>query len=709
MSKENNRFFDEFDFPSYDDWKNAAVSALKGVPFDKVMFTDTYEGIKLKPIYNKEDLHSVNHLAQEFPGFYPFNRGGQADGYKADAFEICQNIPYPKAEDFNSALKHDLTRGQNSIKLNIEKACAIHEDFAVEDLSGMEVCIATADNMKSALDGINLAEFPINIDAGIAALPSYVALVSTIDSKNLNELKGTLNFDFITEFVKEGKILSDLSRFVDEMYAVTKWSATNSPKFKTIGISGYEWHNAGANAVQELTVSIALGIFYIRQLLEKGLNIDEIAPNISFSLSIGVNFFMEIAKFRAIRVIWSRVIKEFGGNENSQKVHIHAITSEREHTKLDPYVNVLRSSSQVFSAITGNCDSITVNNFDKEFGLPSDFSRRVARNIQNVIKYESHLDDTIDPAGGSYYIESLTGEIISSSWNEYLEIEKAGGIIEQIKSGAIQSKLESNFKKRLENIALRKDVIVGVNKYANINERIVETTIDYDIEKMSGFVDSVDSFIDSRNNDKIDSLLDEFESKFKENSPESIDLAIKAMQSGATLGELYNSIPFIISDATDISPIYLRRSAEMFENLRDIMTDYASDNGSIPSIDFVCFGALRDWKARADFANDFFSVGGFANKIYDGLNTADEATDKIDFKQSKVIVVCSSDDKYAEFLVDFATKVKSINADTYIILAGYPKEMIQTYKESGVDMFIHVKANIIECLSEVYKIAGLTK
>jgi methylmalonyl-CoA mutase len=709
MSKENIRFFEEFDFPNYDDWKNAAISALKGAPFDKVMFTDTYEGIKLKPIYNKEDLLTAKHISQEFPGFYPFNRGGDADGYKVSSFEICQNIPYPIAKDYNTALKYDLTRGQNSIKINIEKATAIHEDFTAEDLSGSEVCIATSDDMKAAFKDINLSDYPVNIDAGIGAFTAFTSLISAIDDDKYKDLNGTLNFDFITEFAKEGKLVADLSRYIEEMYAIAKWSNANSPNFRTIGISGCEWHNAGANAVQELTVSIGLGIFYIRELLKKNLTIDEIAPKISFSLSIGINFFMEIAKFRAIRIIWSRVIKEFGGSEESQKAHIHAITSEREHTKLDPYVNILRATSQVFSAVTGNCDSITVNNFDKEFGMPSEFSRRIARNAQNVIKFESHLDDTIDPAGGSYYIENLTSELINSAWNEYIEIEKNGGILEQLKSGTIQTKVEDNFKKRLENIAFRKDIIVGVNKYANINEKPVETTLGYDIDTMNNFVENFDAFINSRELSKVDDLLDEFEVKFKVNSYESIAIAVKALQSGASLGELYNSIPTFISETIDIAPIYLRRSSEIFENLRDIMSEYISDNETKPILDFVCFGALRDWKARADFANDFFSVGGFANIIHDGFNSAHDAISKINFSEKKIIVVCSTDDKYSELLIDLAKNIKSANADNYIILAGYPKDMVQAYKGAGVDMFIHIKANITECLNEVYKIAGLIK
>ncbi|MBX3044248.1 MAG: acyl-CoA mutase large subunit family protein [Candidatus Kapabacteria bacterium] len=707
MSEENKRFFEEFDFPNYDDWKNAAVSALKGVPFEKVMFTPTYEGITLKPIYNKEDIENIPHISQDFPGFNPYSRGGSVSGYKLNDFEISQNIPYPITNDFNEALKNDLSRGQNSIRINLDKAAAMHEDFTDDDLSGINLCISNLDDLKSALKDIELSKFPVNIDAGIAALPAFVSLISA--AINSKELKGTLNFDFITEFTKEGNLPDNFDKFISEMSAVTKYANVNMPDFRTIAISGYEWHNAGANAVQELAVSISLGVFYIRQLLEKGLTIDEISPKISFSLAIGINFFMEISKFRAFRIIWSKIIKEFGGNEESQKVHIHAVTSEREHTKLDPYVNMLRATSQVFSAITGNCDSITVNHFDKEFGLPNGFSRRTARNTQNVIKYESHLDDTIDPAAGSYYIESLTEQLIKSAWNEFITIENNGGIISEIKSSSIQNKIEANFNKRLENIAFRKDIIVGVNKYANIHEKPVETTLDFDRNKLTEYVKSFDSYIQNRNTENIDNLLDEFEEKFNNDEIQSISIAADALKAGATLAELYNSIPFDAPEFNEVTPIYLRRSSEVLEEMREVISDYIALNGKNPQLDFVCFGALRDWKARADFSNDFFSVGGFSNKIYDGLSSADEAISKIDFSLKRIIVVCSTDDKYAEFLTEFAQKVKSANSENFVILAGYPKDMIDTYKAAGVDMFIHVKANIIECLREIYEVSGLTK
>lgn len=708
MSEEKKRFFDEFEFPNYDEWKNAAVAALKGAPFDKIMFTDTYEGITLKPIYNKEDINSVNHSLQEYPGFYPFNRGGSASGYIGKDFEISQYIPYPNTQEFNSALISDLQRGQNSVRLNFDKACVLHEDFTSDDINGRDICIATVEDLKNALNHINILDYPINIDAGIGAYPALAALLASIDLNHASELKGTLNFDFISEFAKEGKISQDLSRYLNEMYSIAKWSASNAPKFRSIGISAYEWHNAGANAIQELTVAIALGVFYLKQMIEKGLTIDQAAQRISFSLAINTNFFMEIAKFRAIRIIWSSVIKEFGGNEESQQAHIHAISSDREHTKLDPYVNMLRATSQVFSAVTGNCDSITVNHFDKEFGLPSEFSRRTARNTQNVIKYESHLDDTIDPAAGSYYIEHLTNEIVSSAWNEFLDIDKSGGLIEAITTGSIQKKIDANFNKRIENISYRKDIIVGVNKYANINEKPVETIYNFDNNKIIDFVKNYDAFINIRNNESVDLLLDEFESIFKDNPSESLVYAINTLKAGASLAELYNSIPCEIVDIIEVEPISLRRSTEIFEIFREAVNNYKSINGKNPNLDFVCFGSLRDWKARADFSNDFFSVGGFSNVIYDGINNIEEAHARIDFSKKRCIVICSTDEKYSEILVEFAKSVKQKNQENYIILAGYPKDMIDTYKEAGVDMFIHVKANIVECLRELYNVTGLT-
>lgn len=710
MSEEKERFFKEFEFPGNDDWKNAAISALKGASFDKVMYTKTYEGIELKPIYNKEDLENISHIRQDYPGFYPFNRGCKSSGYDAVKWELSQNIPYPMASEFNTALKNDLQKGQNSVRINMDRGAVLHEDFTADDLSGRDVCIAGLADLEIAFDGINLTEQPINVDAGIGAYPAFCCLAALAKSKNqLSDLHGSLNFDYITELAKEGILYDDSSSLINEMFSATKWSIENSSKFKTIGINAFDWHNSGGNAVQETAIALALGVYYIRELMKKGLSIDEIAPRMSFKMGIGINFFMEIAKFRAMRIIWSRVIKEFGGNEESQKIFIHAVTSEREHTKLDPYVNVLRATSQVFSAVTGACDSITVNSFDTEYGLPGEFSRRISRNIQNVIKYESHLNDTIDPAAGSYYIESLTNELMTAIWNEFLEFEKAGGIIDSLISGTIQEKIELNFKQRIENIALRKDIIVGVNKYANINEKSVETVLNFDFPKLEKFVKDFDAYISTRNNEQIDKILDKFESEFNSNPAAAFDTAVSALESGASLGELYNSIPMDEISIIEILPIMLRRSSEILEDLRDVADYYVQSGGLMPELDFVCFGQLRDWKPRADFSNDFFSVGGFANKIYDGINSAEDALAMIDFSEKKNIVVCSTDDMYSEVLVEFAEKVKQKSKENYIILAGYPKDKVEIYKNAGVDMFIHVKANIVDCLSQIYKVAGIIK
>jgi methylmalonyl-CoA mutase len=708
MSENNIRFFNEFDYPNYEDWKSAAVTALKGVPFDKVMYTGTYEGIELKPIYNKVDLEGINFLNQEYPGFYPFNRGINNSGYKGKNWEIRQNIPYFDSNEFNKALKNDLASGQNSIKINFEKATAIHEDFISDDIYGYELLVAKSDDLKSALEGIDLTKFPINIDAGIAGFTAFAALCDVAKSQiDIKNLKGSLVFDFVSELSKEGIIYDNLSRFINEIYAITSWSKENCPQFRTIGIKPSDWHNAGANAVQESAIALSLGVYYIKELLNKGLDIDVIAPRMSFNFSIGTNFFMEIAKFRALRIIWSKIIKEFGGNEESRKMYISAVTSEREMTRVDPYVNLLRSTSQVFSAVAGNCDSITVNNFDMEFGLPSDFSRRIARNTQNVIKYESHLDDTIDPAAGSYYIESLTNELVNSIWKEFLEIENKNGILEVIKSGEIQNNIEQNFNNRQTNLALRKDIIVGVNKYANTLEKPIETTDVPDRLKIDLFVSEFEEFLNKRDLDKIDSLLDEFENIFESNPVKAMDLAIEALNNGAGLGELYNSVPTPECEIIEVEPIILRRSSEVFEIFRDLANDFIIDNGKNPNLEFVCFGSLRDWKARADFANDFFAVGGFTNTIIDGIQNSDEALAKLDFSNKKYIVVCSTDDIYTQVIPDFAKKVKEINKENYIILAGYPKDKIEEFKSAGVDMFIHVKANIVECLTELYNIYGL--
>ncbi len=703
------KFFSEFDTNNYDEWKNAAIAALKGASFEKSMFTQTPEGIELKPIYNKEDIDNIDFLKNEFPGFSPYLRHNNAEGFLAHSWEIAQEITYPLPEDVNKALLSDLKNGQNVIRLVVDRATAQHDDFITDDVSGLNICIAIADDFDKIFEGIDITKYPVYIDAGLAGFSTAMLFINYCDKHGIDtkDLKGGIELDAISELVTDGYLPYQICKYYHQVAEFTKWLSKIAPNFSTIKINTTAFHNAGATVVDELAIAMSYSVYVINTLLDNGLDIDEIAPKMKLQFSIGTNFFMEIAKLKAARILWAKVIKSFGGNEISQKAFIHTETSFRENSMLDPNVNMLRHTTETFSAICGGADSISVGYYDTMFGLPDDFSRRVSRNTQNVLLHESHLADTVDPVGGSYYIESLTYELAKKSWEYFQEIEANEGIIHQLKIGSIQKRIEENMEKRIASLVQRKITILGTNKYPNLYEKPIENIRNYTYDQVDEYVLKFEDFLETRNNGTIDGMLTELDSHSVKANTTTFELAYNCVKNGATSGEIFNSLRDEDDIPMTVKPILIQRSSELFEDLRIQASAYKEEYGNFAKIGLICFGAVKEWKGRADFASDFFSVGGFESVVVDNINDNQTAINKSIELNSKMVCFCSTDDKYAEFVPELAKAIKENNPETTIILAGYPKDKIEEYTESGVDFFIHIKANIFETLLELQTSYGV--
>jgi methylmalonyl-CoA mutase len=701
METNFDNFFGEFDEVKYEQWKSEAEAALKGAPFDKLMFTDTYEGIRLKPIYNKEDRASTSFMSN-LPGFYPFSRGTNPSGYKKSSWEISQNIPYADCDEFNKALKNDLANGQNSIRLNFDKAIAMYEDFTEDDIWGYANMISDMGDMEKALNGIDLKLYPIHIDAGLASLPAFALLIAYMKSKSVdnNQAKASIVCDPLKELCLEGTLPVAFERLYDEMSIITKKAVAEFPQIKTISFASNHIHDEGGSATQELAYMASVLTEYTNQMLARDFDINSLADKFIIGLSVGTNYFMELAKFRAARIIASKIFNEFGATPENCKVTIHATTSERDIAALDPHINILRGTSQAFSAIMGLCDILTVTPFDNVYGAPTDFSRRIARNTQNVLLHESHLTDSIDPAAGSYYIDCLTEELAAKAWEEFQKIESTGGIVEYIKSNELIESVRKTFKSRYDNLAIRKDVIIGTNKYPILIQKEIDSVV-CDQELIENYVNEYDKKLIGRNIEIIDQNLDEFENLLESNSTTSIDFAVKAFENGAVMAEVFNSLVHNIDFDFEVKHFELNRSSAPFEEIREKAILYKYENGTLPKLPLICIGKLKEFKPRADFSNDFFKVGGFDCDIYSGF----EDVEKIDLNkipQSKAYVFCSNDDLYAEFIPTFAKIIKEHNPDSFLILAGFPKDKIDEYKNAGIDDFIHIKSNILDSLNSLH-------
>lgn len=695
------------DFPAhtYEEWNAAAEKLLKGKPFDKILIKKTYEGIDINPIYFKEDLEKLDHI-DSLPGQPNYVRGNTPDGAKVRIWGIAQEITDASPEDFNAAAVNDLSRGQNVLNMVLDKdACRGKNPGDQAGVGG--VSIATVQDMSTALAEVKLSSTPIMLQCGFSGIPATAILAEAAKKAgvNLEDLEGCIVSDPLGSLAVDGKISIALDDAYNEMAQLTLWAKENAPKLRTVAVNIFPYQFSGGNAVQEIANALATGVEYIQALLKRGLSIDEIAPRMVFSFSIGADFFMEIAKFRAARMVWSQVIDSFGGNEESKKMYIHAKTSTWNKTHVDPWVNMLRVSTETFSAIAGSVESIHVGPFDEVFRRPNEFSRRIARNVQLILNHEGHFGKVIDPAGGCWYVETITAQLAKAAWEQFQKIEADGGMSTVLKKGTVQQQIDEVAAQRAKNIAIRKDRFVGTNMYPNLTEKTIE-------------VDNFDyaAFQKARQEEisKIakDSSCDEALGKIKEASKEIngtvVDAALQAAATGASLGALAEALRADADNAEKVTPLNIHRGAAPFENLRRTTEAWTAKTGKAPQIFMINMGPIPQHKMRADFSTGFLNVAAFETIGNDGFASVDEAADAALASGAKAAVICSTDTDYPETVPPLLKKIKAAQPDMFIILAGYPKEHIDAFKKAGVDEFLHVRANALELLQNIQNHLGVT-
>lgn len=626
---ENDKLFTKFAPSSHDEWVAATLKSLKGKPFEKLIKT-TYEGFDVQPMYRADDIENIAHK-DTVPGQYPYVRGTHVDGYQSQPWHVAQGINLSDPRAFNTALKHDLERGQTTIYIN-ENTVPLN---SIEDAN-----VIFAD--------IDLTQHPIFIEADSRASHIYQVMAAYLGNNGIELLRGCIGYDPLHQLAMSGNVSSEI--FV-HMSALLTRAYGQSPDLDTIAVRTTAYHNAGANAVQELAIAIATGVSYISEMLEYEHHINTIAQNMRFFLTVGENFFMEIAKLRAIKMIWAQIVREFGGDDEAAKIKLHVSTGLRNKTRHDPYVNMLRVTTEAMAGAMGGVDSMSVTPFDQPFGQSDDFSRRIARNAQLILQEEVNLVNVIDPAGGSWYIEHLTNQLAQSAWDFFQQIESQGGMSQALQDGFIQSEIQTVADQHRKNISSRKDVLVGTNMYPNLDEPMP----------------------DDRN------------STSEKNIVPSDDLMI---------------------EATPLIPV---RFSEAFEQLRANAEQYKQQHGHHPQIFLANIGELYEYKVRMDFTRGFYEVGGFELIDNGGYADIEGAVTATVASHAQAVVICSTDTKYEEIVPEFATKLKAENPEYVIILAGYPQDKIDEYRDAGVDDFIHIRANCSDMNNKLQDRLGVGK
>jgi methylmalonyl-CoA mutase len=700
----------EFPTPSYEEWRTAAEAALKGAAFEKQLITRTHEGIDLQPMYRVEDTTALPHMGT-MPGFAPYVRGTEALGYQQVPWGVSQEIGDATPEGFNQALTADLKRGQTVVNMRLDVATLLGEDADVAEagiVGNGGVSISSLDDLGKALQGVDLQKTPIFVQAGASGIPIAAMVLALLEkqSRSKEGLSGCIGSDPLGVLARTGKLPRAMSGAYADMAHLTSWASANAPHLQTVLVSVHPYHDGGGSAVQELAFAIATGVEYLRELQSRGLSIDQAAPRFMFTFSLGSNFFMEIAKLRAARLLWARVVAEFGGGADAQKMRIHARTSCWNKTLYDPNVNMLRTTTEAFSGVLGGCDSMHIGPMDEVARVPNDFTRRVARNTHTVLREEAGMTRTIDPAGGSWYVENLTDQVARQSWELFREVEKKGGMAKALQTGFPQAQVAATAAQRAKAYAQRRDIFVGTNMYANAADKSLEVAAVDRAALQQARAAELQAYRSVVDPEWRRSALE----KLAAASPESrLDTAVHAVSGGATLGDLCEALAAGEQMDPLIEPVRIRRGAEDFEDLRRRAEAFAKKTGSRPRVFLANMGPIPQHKARADFSRGFLEVGAFEVIGNDGFETTGQAVAAAVDSGAPVVVICSTDKTYPELVPSLAKGIKEAKSDAMVLVAGYPSDHVEAFKQAGVDDFIHLRANCYELLDKLQQHIGVAE
>jgi methylmalonyl-CoA mutase len=458
------------DKPSVDDWRALASKDLKGADPDTLIW-ETPEGIPVKPLYTEEDLASVEHLGG-LPGFAPFVRGPRSTMYAGRPWTIRQYAGFSTAEESNAFYRRNLAAGQQGVSVAFD--LATHRGYDSDhprvegDVGKAGVAIDSVEDMKILFDGIPLEKMSVSMTMNGAVLPVLACFVVAGEEQGVtqDQLSGTIQNDILKEFMVRNTYIYPPAPSMRIVADIIEHTAKHMPRFNSISISGYHMQEAGATADLELAFTIADGLEYVRFATDRGLDIDEFAGRLSFFFAIGMNFFMEVAKLRAARLLWHRVVATFEPKkQGSLMLRTHCQTSGVSLTEQDPYNNVVRTAVEAMAAVLGGTQSLHTNSFDEALGLPTDFSSRIARNTQLIIQEETGIPAVVDPLAGSYYVEALTQELADKAWAIIEEVESLGGMTKAVDSGMPKLRIEEAAARRQARVDRGEEVIVGVNKY----------------------------------------------------------------------------------------------------------------------------------------------------------------------------------------------------------------------------------------------------
>jgi methylmalonyl-CoA mutase len=704
------------DFPpvGYDQWKASVVAELKGAPFEKKLVTRTPEGINIQPLYTAADWPSDGDPSG-FPGFLPMTRGGRTLGHAVGGWDIRQEHLHPDPAEASKAILEDLEHGVTSIQVRLDAAaCAGLDADAREatELCGRDGVMAySLGDFESVFDGVQLDIAPASLDAGAAFLPAAALLAALLRQRRLKpgSVRCAFNADPLGALMAEGQLQVPLDAALAQTADLAAWTAANYPQCMSVEVNTDAYHHTGATSTQDLAFAAATAVEYLRAMTSAGLDVDTAIRQVVFNMSVGCRFFQAIAKIRALRKMWAKVVTTVGGTAAAaQAMRIQVRTSRRVLTRRDPWVNLLRNTVCCFAGAVGGADAITTAPLDAAIGPSDEFSRHLARNTQIILMEESHLNQVIDHAGGSWFLEKLTDQLAERAWALFQEIEGRGGMARAVTAGWVAQQIRAVEATRERNLATRKQAVTGVSEHPNVSEQPV-TRPKPDRAKLRA--EASTRLVAWRRDHPCAAALAALAqvAAAPSRTPGALtEAAVKAAEAGATLGQLSAALASAkaAGPPAHVEPLAIHPYAAAYEELRDASDQYTAKAGVRPQVFLANMGTPAECIARATYALNFFQAGGFGVVNNDGFADPDAATAAFRQSGAKIAVICSTDKKYETVVEATAPRLKAAGART-VILAGNPGANEAKYRAAGVDRFIFIKCDVLGTLHELLREEGV--
>ena len=692
------------------DWEALAAREIGDRPLSDLTW-HTPEGIAVKPLYTSADIAG---LEETLPGFYPFTRGVRATMYANRPWTVRQYAGFSTAEESNAFYRRNLAAGQKGLSVAFD--LATHRGYdsdhprVVGDVGKAGVAIDSVEDMKILFDGIPLDEMSVSMTMNGAVIPCLAFYIVAAEEQGVSQekLSGTIQNDILKEFMVRNTYIYPPEPSMRIVADIIEYTANHMPKFNSISISGYHMQEAGATQVQELAYTLADGMEYVRAAMARGLDVDKFAGRLSFFFAIGMNFFMEVAKLRAARLMWAKIMKDFGARKpSSMMLRTHCQTSGVSLTEKDPYNNVIRTTIEALAAALGGTQSLHTNALDEAIALPTDFSARIARNTQLVLQEETGITKVVDPLGGSYYVESLTKELADAAWKLIEEVEAMGGMTKAVEAGLPKLRIEEAAARKQARIDRGEEVVVGVNKYRPAKEDPIDILEVDNTAVREAQIARLKKIRETRDQARVDAALNAIREGAAKNG-NLLELAVEAARARATLGEISDAMESVFgrhkAEIRSVSGVYgsAYEGDDAFAKLQKEIDAFAAEEGRRPRILVVKMGQDGHDRGAKVVATAYADLG-FDVDVGPLFQTPEEAARQAIENDVHVIGVSSLAAGHKTLVPALIDELKRQGADDILVIAGgvIPPQDYDFLKKAGVAAIYGPGTNIVEAAAEL--------